>query len=526
MIEELPMRKKQALVCAALPLLLLILISCANKQETAERHLKAARIYTQNDQPDSALVEYKKAIEADPKNVRAHQYYQNLRRYTLGEEEAVLEEYKALSEKHARDPVFRYLYATLIDDPDEMKAEAEAVISMAPDNYYGYALLGTAYMRMNFDEDAIEAYQKAAEVDPDQIGSYSTLGYLYGNQGDYETANAWYLKAIERDSTRITYYSRIWSNEYEAAEDKEAVKKKILNEVDQVLEKYPENISLLSSTRYTLSRLGETERAEKLAERIAELDTSGVYVQQEAYNKIFSQPSNRDRMTVAEDFLEKYPDASMRRFVYSILFSFSLREPSVTHEEREELIQRWIGEFPEYAAAYNSIAWEYYLKNPETYEKAVEFARKGVELERPSRRGPVMDTYGWALVKTGRFEKAVEVLQKADSLYGNPDAEVAHHLGVAFLGAGDLDRGMESLILSLSLKDDDEVREAYFEAYEQKHGTRDGAMEQLIRKTLQMAAVEDPYPAPEFTLTSMTGDEVSLSDHIGKIILVNFWKPG
>jgi thiol-disulfide isomerase/thioredoxin len=35
--------------------------------------------------------------------------------------------------------------------------------------------------------------------------------------------------------------------------------------------------------------------------------------------------------------------------------------------------------------------------------------------------------------------------------------------------------------------------------------------------------VEVNYPAPELTLTTLEGEPVSLSDHLGKVVLVNLW---
>ena len=36
----------------------------------------------------------------------------------------------------------------------------------------------------------------------------------------------------------------------------------------------------------------------------------------------------------------------------------------------------------------------------------------------------------------------------------------------------------------------------------------------------------EPYPAPDFTLATMTDEEITFSDHIGKVLVVQFWKPG
>lgn len=45
----------------------------------------------------------------------------------------------------------------------------------------------------------------------------------------------------------------------------------------------------------------------------------------------------------------------------------------------------------------------------------------------------------------------------------------------------------------------------------------------LLSATLALAETEEVIPAPDFTLKSLNGEEVSLSQQRGKYVLVNFW---
>ncbi len=45
----------------------------------------------------------------------------------------------------------------------------------------------------------------------------------------------------------------------------------------------------------------------------------------------------------------------------------------------------------------------------------------------------------------------------------------------------------------------------------------------LFFSTPALALSEKTIPAPDFTLKSLTGEEVSLNQHRGKYVLVNFW---
>jgi cytochrome oxidase Cu insertion factor (SCO1/SenC/PrrC family) len=44
-----------------------------------------------------------------------------------------------------------------------------------------------------------------------------------------------------------------------------------------------------------------------------------------------------------------------------------------------------------------------------------------------------------------------------------------------------------------------------------------------VAKALQSPASVPGRPAPDFTLPDLEGNEVSLSDFEGKVVLVNFW---
>ena len=63
-------------------------------------------------------------------------------------------------------------------------------------------------------------------------------------------------------------------------------------------------------------------------------------------------------------------------------------------------------------------------------------------------------------------------------------------------------------------------------AQRQKERKKDGADEHLINMMLANNAVKEPIQAPDFSLASIEGETIHFSDHVGKVIVVNFWKPG
>jgi len=368
---------------------------------------------------------------------------------------------------------------------------------------------------------------KAVILDSGKDDAYFYLAITYNNKGEYDKAIETYQKVIDLDSTKVYYYTSIWRTQYNAADDKDAVKPDILNDITETLKKYPDNVSLYSSLRYLYRTMGEEELALKAEDRMLALDTTGMYTESEAYSKIFQKSNNKERIKAAEEFLEKYPKGRMRKYVYSMMFRYAQQESKYKNKELEGILNQWFGEFPKDVSAYYAASRNFYLKDSKTCAKAIEFATKGLEISNRRMKPYFWDAIGWANYKLGSYDEAVQALIKAYDLFGDTrNTEVIYHLGAAYLEIGNIDKSIEYLVQSLAVKEDKEVRDTFYKAYKKKFATRKGAADYLNKAILDYTAVDKPFPAPDFTLASLGGGEVTFSDHIGKVILVNFWKPG
>lgn len=82
--------------------------------------------------------------------------------------------------------------------------EAESIIKKALDKQFikydqaeAYAVLGNIYNQMDYFQDAIDAYQKALELNPDSGTYWTNLGVAYRLTAQYDKAEACYQKALE-----------------------------------------------------------------------------------------------------------------------------------------------------------------------------------------------------------------------------------------------------------------------------------------------------------------------------------------
>ena len=90
---------------------------------------------------------------------------------------------------------------------------------------------------------------------------------------------------------------------------------------------------------------------------------------------------------------------------------------------------------PRSPVGYNNLAY-LYAQHEVNLSQALRLAEKAMELVGDRPDATVLDTYGWVLVKNGRPEEAVRVLEQALGLSGHDpraQAEILYHLGVANL---------------------------------------------------------------------------------------------
>ncbi len=149
----------------------------ADKEETAQSHMKKGRIYARKGEYEKAIKEYTKAIELKPDYVEAHN--------ELGCAYDDIKEYEKAIEKYSK------------------------AIELKPDYEMAFYNRGNAYYHMRKYEKAIEDYTRAVELQPDYEIAFYNRGCVYANIEEYEKAIEDYTRAIElKPDYEKAFYNR------------------------------------------------------------------------------------------------------------------------------------------------------------------------------------------------------------------------------------------------------------------------------------------------------------------------------
>ncbi|WP_143473449.1 tetratricopeptide repeat protein [Flavilitoribacter nigricans] len=94
--------------------------------------------------------------------------------------------------------------------------EAELVIKQAMDQEFvrydlaeAYAILGNIYLELDYHQDAIEAFQKALELDANSGKYWTNLGVAYRLTAQYDKAESCYMRALELNPDYAKLYTSL-----------------------------------------------------------------------------------------------------------------------------------------------------------------------------------------------------------------------------------------------------------------------------------------------------------------------------
>lgn len=259
-------------------------------------------------------------------------------------------------------------------------------------------ILGAAYAGLGDYSGAIEAMTKENERQPLSGRPLAALVAVYMKDGKAAEAEEMLRGMIEADASN--YDARILLAQVLGQEDKTDEMEQALREAVMA---QPDRLEATEALYRAYMRAGRHEEAERLIEE-----------------RLAATPDNDGLRMLKADLYLNTGRAGQAIDIYADVLT---RRP-------EDLLAS-----NNYASLLNELK-----DDPESRAKALEAARALEGSENPY----FLDTYGWALYRTGDFEGAVKALEAAAK--GAPElAEVNYHLGAAYAAVGEKEKARAAL---------------------------------------------------------------------------------
>lgn len=176
----------------------------SSNPEAARFYDDARAAYQRNDtQAEISLL--KRAVEVDPKFVRAWLWLGEIYKYSR-QTNLALESYrKAIEIDHEQPVSYKALSQTLLELGrwNEAIPILQQLVKIAPNQSYGFSQLGATLLTLKRYRDAIPPLEAAAKLAPNQSGIQLNLGRAYAGGGDLDSARASFDRVLALDPSPV-----------------------------------------------------------------------------------------------------------------------------------------------------------------------------------------------------------------------------------------------------------------------------------------------------------------------------------
>jgi len=314
-----------------------------------------------------------------------------------------------------------------------------------------------------------------------------------------------------------------------------------------------ENLTLdeLVLLEFWYRRIKDSDEAQKYDLMIRERDPAGEYVQGKRITTLVRAESLKEKIRLQESFRKDFPNSSQLWIVVTFLIS--------SFQEAGKFIDavKYLEDHPE------GLKWRHYhflakemAENNIEIESASRIAAKAVEIaqkdlrnpdsdEKPAYRtdqewenqlrsnlGSSQDTLGFAFLKLGKEQEALDLLEKAVLNTSGEMTEINEHYSDALARIGNPEKALEEIGGFLQTEySTARMKDLLKQAYVRKNGNDQGFdqylrdLDEKFSKKLLADLKENiiKEPAPDFSLQDLEGNQVILSELKGKVVVLDFW---
>lgn len=176
-----------------------------------EALFEQAETFLSQNRVDDATNQYKKIIEADPNNARAHQALGGI--YIQGRYfDQAIEEYEKVIEVDQKNKAILDSLANLYirkGEIDKAIEKYERIMVLDPENPVTHKVLGDFYLKKRDKDKAIELYQKVANLDPKNVAIHKILGDFYLERNEPDKGIKEYEKQAELEPKKLATHEKL-----------------------------------------------------------------------------------------------------------------------------------------------------------------------------------------------------------------------------------------------------------------------------------------------------------------------------
>jgi len=332
--------------------------------------------------------------------------------------------------------------------------------------------------------------------------------------------------------------------------DKENGKAKVKAELDSISALGTislENKKLLANW---YSRVDDPVNAEKYRTEVIQAEPEGEFVQNQRFSTFRSLTKVDDKIKFYQEFQKEFPkNQSLSYLANNILGELGKAK---RYDEAEKFLTHEVNH-PN-SNLYNTLAWDM-VENEINLQTAAELAKKGTEIAREEIQAPlsekpsyltekewrenlkyplgnILDTYAFALYKTGQVVEAIPLLEEAMEIQHHDNNEINERLAMMLVETGKNDKALQfTESLMKAGKKTPKIEDYFKKSWLAIKGSDQGISEFLTKLSDQgiaklkadLGKEMTTKLAPAFSLNDLSGNNISLADLKGKTVIIDFW---
>ena len=198
---------------------LLFAVSCGGDPEVAkQQYLQSGNDYFEQERYEEAIIEYRNAIQEDPRFGEARQKLADAL-LELGNLEGAYRQQVRAADLLPEDVDAQIKTASILlaaGQFEDAETRVRRALVIEPENIDAQLILGNALAGLKDLDGAVAQLEEAIDVDPQQARSYASLGALQAARGDSAEAESAFKKAVQVEPEEVQAHlalaNYLWSS--------------------------------------------------------------------------------------------------------------------------------------------------------------------------------------------------------------------------------------------------------------------------------------------------------------------------